>query len=217
LAEVEDLHERDGEWDLGRIMQLQMDAQNLMEKVDLKWRQRAKEAWLVHGDKNSKYFHACASQRRRKNLISSILDSKGDRRETQAGVEEAFVEHFRDILSSSGPRGMEECLSHVPLKVTAEMNCKLLGEVSGDEVRNAVFQMAPMKSPGPDGFPAAFYQDYWHLVGEEVVKSVRNFFCNSLMDLDVNYTHIALVQKKIIPREWLILDQSAYAMWCIKS
>lgn len=157
LVEVEELHDRNGEWDLGRINQLQTDAQNLMEKVDLKWRQRAKEAWLMHRDKNSKYFHACSSQRRRRNFISSILDSKGDRQDTQAGIEEAFVEHFKDTLFTSGPRGMEECLSHVLVKVTAEMNCNLLGEVSADEVKNAVSQMAHMKSPGPDGFPAAFY------------------------------------------------------------
>jgi hypothetical protein len=41
-----------------------------MEQVNLKWRQWAKEEWLVHGDKNSKYFHASASQRRRANMIS---------------------------------------------------------------------------------------------------------------------------------------------------
>lgn len=34
---------------------------NLLEKEDLKWRQRAKESWLRFEDRNTKYFHACAS------------------------------------------------------------------------------------------------------------------------------------------------------------
>ena len=34
------------------------------------------------------------------------------------------------------------------------------------EVRHAVFQMEHNKAPGPDGFPAEFYQVFW-----EVIKS----------------------------------------------
>ncbi|GAA0152160.1 hypothetical protein LIER_10710 [Lithospermum erythrorhizon] len=35
--------------------------------------------------------------------------------------------------------------------------------------------MGPWKSPGPDGFPAGFLQNYWSVVGEELTKSTLNF------------------------------------------
>jgi oligoendopeptidase F len=45
----------------------------LLEEEDLKWRQRAKENWLKLGDRNTKFFHACANQRSRSNMISQVV------------------------------------------------------------------------------------------------------------------------------------------------
>ena len=65
-----------------------------MEVEDLKWRQRAKEIWLSQGDKNSKYFHTCASQRRRANNIVAITDEGGSLHSTTKEIEEAFLNYF---------------------------------------------------------------------------------------------------------------------------
>jgi hypothetical protein len=43
--------------------------------------------------------------------------------------------------------GVEEVLSHVPCKVTGEMNEILNAPYSGKEVKEALFQMFPTKAP----------------------------------------------------------------------
>jgi mannosylglycoprotein endo-beta-mannosidase len=60
--------------------------------------------------------------------------------------------------------------------VSEEENEMLTAPFSEEEVKMAVFDMERNKAPGPDGFPADFYQFFW-----EVVKpDLMNFFMNSM-------------------------------------
>ena len=67
---------------------------------------------------------------------------------------------------------MEAVLNTVPTKVTVEMNNGLLKPFMEKEVKEALFKMFPTKAPGPDGFPAHFFQRHWDLCGEEVTLVV---------------------------------------------
>jgi hypothetical protein len=49
------------------------DLNSLLEQEDLHWSERAKENWLRYGDQNSKYFHACASQKNSRRHIEKIV------------------------------------------------------------------------------------------------------------------------------------------------
>ncbi|KAK9938268.1 hypothetical protein M0R45_015018 [Rubus argutus] len=59
--------------------------------------------------------------------------------------------------------------------VTEEMNLMLCAQYSEEEVRIALFQMYPTKSPGPDGMPPLFFQHYWDSIGGDVTKAVQSF------------------------------------------
>jgi hypothetical protein len=41
------------------------------------------------------------------------------------------------------------------------MNEKLLAELNVEEISQALSQIAPLKAPGPDGFPTFFFQQNW--------------------------------------------------------
>ncbi|CAL5194730.1 unnamed protein product [Lathyrus oleraceus] len=46
-------------------------------------------------------------------------------------------------------------------------------QVTNDEIKRAIFDMKPWKSPGPDGFPARFYQKSRDIVGRNVCDFVK--------------------------------------------
>jgi hypothetical protein len=48
-----------------------------MEKSDLYWKQRAKTDWLKNSDRNTWFYHACATSWMKKNYISRIINEGG--------------------------------------------------------------------------------------------------------------------------------------------
>jgi hypothetical protein len=79
------------------------------------------------------------------------------------------------------------------------MNEELLKEFTMEEVDAALSQMHPLKSPGPDGFSACFYQRSWDTVRMEVGKAVLDFVNFGNFDHSINTTHIVLIPKKKNP------------------
>lgn len=66
--------EVEGQHNADTIKSLQKELGMLLEKEDLKWKQRAKRNWYLLGDRNTRFFHACASQKRKKNRIKEIKE-----------------------------------------------------------------------------------------------------------------------------------------------
>ena len=46
------------------------------------------------------------------------------------------------------------------------------------EVKEAIFKMGALQSPGPDGLQALFYHKYYDVVGSDVIDAVLNFLNN---------------------------------------
>ena len=80
-------------------------------------------------------------------------------------------------------------------KISADMNEDLCRAFSPEEISDALFQMGPLKAPGPDGFPARFFQRYWEVVKDDVVAAVQGFFRDGYLPPGVNDTAIVLIPK----------------------
>ncbi|KAL2228517.1 UNVERIFIED_CONTAM: hypothetical protein Sindi_1831400 [Sesamum indicum] len=64
-----------------------------------------------------------------------------------------------------------------------------------DDVKQAVFDIAEDKAPGPDGYSSGFFKAAWPVVGQEVRKAVLEFFSTGKLLKQVNSTLLALIPK----------------------
>lgn len=73
---------------------------DILNQQEIYWKQRAKTFWLKDGDRNSKYFHAQASHRRKNNSIIKLMDEEGVWRTLSNGLQEMFASYFRSLYNS---------------------------------------------------------------------------------------------------------------------
>lgn len=60
--------------------------------------------------------------------------------------------------------------------------------------------MSPLKSPGPDGFPAVFFHKYWHIIGSDISSCVLDFLNHNHLPARLNFTFIVLIPKVDNPK-----------------
>ncbi|XP_042958006.1 uncharacterized protein LOC122293492 [Carya illinoinensis] len=160
------------------IRKLTTELHALLEKEDLWWKQRAKTNWYKHGDRNTKYFHACANQRRKRNFINEVEDDNNNMACGYIQVEEAFRKYFGNVFQSTQPSKaeIEACLVGMDRRVTEGMNERLTRRFTVVEVEKAVKQMAPLKAPGPDGFGLCFYWAWFKGALAEIISPKQSAF-----------------------------------------
>ena len=89
---------------------------------------------MREGDRNTKFFHAKASARRKKNLIVLLKEMDGMVIKQQSDIKRVIIQHFSTLFQSSNPNDIEEVVAHIPRVVTKEMNDWLVRDFHPEEV-----------------------------------------------------------------------------------
>lgn len=167
----------------------------LLYREEMLWLQRSRISWLKEGDRNTKFFHSKAVWRAKKNRISRLRASDGTIHNTATTMEKLATDYFKEIYKADPNLDQASVSQLFQKKVTAAMNENLCKEFTDEEIADALFQIGPLKAPGPDGFPVRFYQRNWATIKSDVVAAVKEFFHSGIMPEGANETAIVLIPK----------------------
>ncbi|XP_074295385.1 uncharacterized protein LOC141623208 [Silene latifolia] len=94
----------------------------LLRDEEIFWRQRSRALWLKEGDRNTKFFHRKATQRKQRNYIGRLVDDEGRIREGNEEVAGVIRGYFGELFRSSNPRDFGDVMAGIEGRVTGWMN-----------------------------------------------------------------------------------------------
>ncbi|KAK3225534.1 hypothetical protein Dsin_005396 [Dipteronia sinensis] len=170
--ELSCLGEVDGVVDWKMKYKIENDLDGLLRCEEGFWRQRSRISWLNEGDRNMKFFHAKDSSRRSRNRLRGLFDAGEVWKDDEIQMERIIDQYFTDIFTSSQSSHdkLNMVCGSVASRIPSSIRHFLDTRFTAEEVRVALFQMSSSKAPGIDAFPADFYQRFWDMVREDVIK-----------------------------------------------
>jgi hypothetical protein len=197
-AEMERLRDKNDAASVARFKQAQHQHAVTLVQEESFWRQRAKMHWLKEGDLNTRFFHMSAIARTKVKKIEKLQNEANEVVTRQNDLCEVARKYFEELFKPKG--GIQEpVLALIRPKVLEEDNISLEAPITKEELRNALFQMHPDKSPGPDGFNPTFFQQFWDLCGDDIFVAAKDWLDRGYFPSSLNETNICLIPKRDNP------------------
>jgi hypothetical protein len=64
-----------------------------------------------------------------------------------------------------------------------------------EEIKKAIFKSYSDGAPRPDGLSFTFYQKFWHVVKDDLMKLFQSFYEGSLDIFRINFSNITLISE----------------------
>ena len=160
------------------------------------WTLKSQINWTVQGDRNTLFFYLFTFVRRKRNGITAIKNRVGEWL-VEENIANYIQRRFEDIYSTSQTFSSRliSPSSQWQEVLPNEVRDSLGYEVSVEELKAALWSMKVFKAPSLDGLHARFFQRFWLIVGDFVVKEIQKIFKAKIVLKVLNRTHIALIPK----------------------
>jgi len=183
------------------------------------WHQRSKIHWYREGDRNTKFFHARASDRRKKNTILGLWNNEGIWCDDKDSIVATAVSYFQNIYTTTSPSNINEVTSAIPTRVTEEMNANLSRIFSNaSALRNAMVRrgnMTALRLATRTLSRSGLYDEY--LSGESAYRRLSELASHFDDHADALVEGMSRVWRKltdtVAPIAYLTGSDAAYATW----
>jgi Reverse transcriptase (RNA-dependent DNA polymerase)/zinc-binding in reverse transcriptase/Endonuclease/Exonuclease/phosphatase family len=188
--------------------QLQLELKGAEDKLNDYWYQRSRVQWATDGDNNTKFFHATATQRRRRNDIAGITDENGVHQTEERQIAKVFVSYFKKLYSAkeatvhdrhTSISFFNKLTTPSAKRIPVAAHHKMVSIPTGQEIRDTLLMLGPDKAPGPDGLTARMIQRHWHVFEADICKIIQQAFQNCEAPREWMNCQMVLIPKKAEP------------------
>jgi len=167
----------------------------LLREEELKFYQRAKTTDVLFGYNNTRYFRMIANGKHRKKRIFS-LEHEGGKIEGQKNLKDYITQFYKELFGPPEENHFTllERTDDIP-QVSSSENEFLTAPFTEKEIRDAVFDMEHNKAPGPDGFLAEFYQQFWDVIKGDLMNMFHDLHKGDLPLFSLHFGVIMLLPK----------------------
>jgi hypothetical protein len=158
---------------------------SILREEEVRLFQGAKVKHLLEGDDNTKYFHLVANGKHRRQRIYSLEGDVGSCISDEEELKHHIMSYYVNLFGKPDTTLIEldESNTHDIPQVSNSENEILTTNFTIEEVKKAIFNMEHNKAPGPDGFPAEFYQVFWEVIKFGLFALFEDFHKNSLLSV----------------------------------
>lgn len=142
--------------------------------------QKSKLNWMQLGDENTSFFHRLLAAKKRKNLITELVNEFRVPAKSFREIESLILEFYTELFSKS--LGLRNIPINFDWPCITPQNLMLTVRFSEFEIKAAVKSLGKCKAHGLDGFITEFLIKYWNLVKPNLLSIFEEFHRNGRVD-----------------------------------
>lgn len=165
---------------------------------------RSKAQWISHGEKATRYF--CSIEKRNfLNKTVGFLDGgNGNIISEQENILKEVHTFYKNLYSHKPVQDRNlEYLKNEAVTLDNIAAASLEGEITLQEIQQALINMNNDKSPGPDGFTAEFYKSFFPEIGVFLVRSLNEAFVRGELSVTQYQGVITCIPKEGKPKQFI--------------
>ena len=163
-------------------------------------RQQSKMDWIKWGDANTRFFFNKIKQRKLVMYVHELQDDLGQTCLGFDAIANLLFTFYSSLLGKSSPgKEIDQQVVNMGPLLSLEQQAQLCCPFTTKDIKEVLFSIDGIKSPGPDGFNSTFYKASWEQTGPLVCEAIQQFFKTAQLPPYYGQTKLVLLPKTSSP------------------
>ncbi len=184
---------------LKKICKAKLELNEIINKKTKFLAQRLRWQEFEYGNKSGQFLANQLKINKEKTTICAVKDLTGDTVYDPERINNTFRDFYESLYSpqiNPSKDEIDQFLDNITLpKLTDNQAMALDSPLTSDELQEALNSMPNKKAPGPDGFPAEFYKEFWAILAPTFYRMLQETKENGRLPPNMNSANISLLLK----------------------